>query len=232
MTLTLAAVYAPVAFSPPAARGGSSSNFALTLAGAVIISGFVALTLTPMMCSRLLKHEEKPGRVSAFIEGRLRAMEKRLSPAAGFDLEAPPADPASRARRGGRQCLLPDRAALGTLTGRGSRRRSRHRQRAGGLHPRLYLALHQPDRHHRLQRAEVDSVLIINGFPEVHRFLVIGRLKDWGERDVRQQELVAKLTPELRRIARHQCLCQQPALARRLQQFTADRVRAADLRHL
>jgi multidrug efflux pump subunit AcrB len=51
MTLTLAAVYAPVAFAP-ARTGKLFTEFALTLAGAVLVSGFVALTLSPMMCSR------------------------------------------------------------------------------------------------------------------------------------------------------------------------------------
>ncbi len=48
---------------------------------------------------------------------------------------------------------------------------------------------------------EVDSVLIINGLPEVHRFIVIGRLKDWDDRERRQQEIVRKVSPDLRRIA-------------------------------
>ena len=54
MTLTLAAVYAPVAFTP-GRTGRLFLEFALTLAGAVMVSGFVALTLTPMMCSKLLR---------------------------------------------------------------------------------------------------------------------------------------------------------------------------------
>ncbi len=54
MTLTLAAVYAPVAFSP-GRTGKLFAEFALTLAGAVLVSGFVALTLSPMMCSKLLQ---------------------------------------------------------------------------------------------------------------------------------------------------------------------------------
>ena len=58
MTMTLAAVYAPIAFTP-GRTGRLFLEFALTLAGAVVISGFVALTLTPMMCSKLLKHSEK-----------------------------------------------------------------------------------------------------------------------------------------------------------------------------
>ena len=55
MTVTLIAVYAPVVFTP-GCTGKLFIEFALTLAGSVLISGFVALTLTPMMCSRLLRH--------------------------------------------------------------------------------------------------------------------------------------------------------------------------------
>lgn len=58
MTLTLAAAYIPIALTP-GNLGRSFREFALTLAGAVIISGFVALTLSPMMCSRLLSRDRK-----------------------------------------------------------------------------------------------------------------------------------------------------------------------------
>ncbi len=54
MTLTLAAVYAPITLSQDMI-GKLFTEFALTLAGAVLISGFVALTLSPMMCAYLLK---------------------------------------------------------------------------------------------------------------------------------------------------------------------------------
>ncbi|UXY54195.1 multidrug efflux RND transporter permease subunit [Pseudomonas tohonis] len=59
MTITLAAVYAPIGFLE-GLTGALFREFALTLAGAVIISGVVALTLSPMMCSKLLRHEENP----------------------------------------------------------------------------------------------------------------------------------------------------------------------------
>src|SRR3989344_2045419 len=59
MTLTLVAVYAPLAFTP-GRTGRLFVEFALALAGAVVVSGFVALTLSPMMCSLLLKHNPKP----------------------------------------------------------------------------------------------------------------------------------------------------------------------------
>jgi len=70
MTLTLAAVYAPVAFMT-GRTGKLFIEFALTLAGAVLVSGFVALTLSPMMCSVLLKHEEKHGKAFMMVEGFL-----------------------------------------------------------------------------------------------------------------------------------------------------------------
>ena len=61
MTLTLAAVYAPLALLDRAHRR-LFTEFALTLAGAVLVSGFVALTLSPMMCSKLLRHTSaRPG---------------------------------------------------------------------------------------------------------------------------------------------------------------------------
>jgi multidrug efflux pump len=54
MTITLAAVYAPIGFQG-GLTGSLFREFAFTLAGAVFISGIVALTLSPMMSSRMLK---------------------------------------------------------------------------------------------------------------------------------------------------------------------------------
>ena len=61
MTLTLAAVYLPLVFST-GRTGQLFVEFALTLAGAVLVSGFTALTLSPMMSSKLLKREASHGR--------------------------------------------------------------------------------------------------------------------------------------------------------------------------
>ncbi|WP_119288948.1 efflux RND transporter permease subunit [Azohydromonas sediminis] len=73
MTLTLAAVYAPLAFTP-GRTGRLFTEFALTLAGAVLVSGFVALTLSPMMCSKLLRHDPNPGWFNRGIERGLAAL--------------------------------------------------------------------------------------------------------------------------------------------------------------
>ena len=69
MTITLAAVYTPVAI-----QGGLTGTlfreFALTLAGAVIVSGFVALTLSPMMGSKLLRRGDDERGLSGMIHRR------------------------------------------------------------------------------------------------------------------------------------------------------------------
>ncbi len=68
MTVTLAAVFAPLAFST-GNTGKLLTEFALTVASAVVVSGFVALTLTPMMCSKLLRRAPSHGRVYNALEG-------------------------------------------------------------------------------------------------------------------------------------------------------------------
>ncbi len=85
MTLTLAAVYAPVAFMT-GRTGKLFIEFALTLAGAVLVSGFVALTLSPMMCSVLLRHETQHGRLYRIVEAALNGMTNGYRRALGWSL--------------------------------------------------------------------------------------------------------------------------------------------------
>ncbi len=75
MTITLSAVYLPFAFST-GRSGKLFVEFALTLAGAVLVSGFTALTLSPMMCSKLLRREETHGRLFNLGERLLKALER------------------------------------------------------------------------------------------------------------------------------------------------------------
>ena len=82
MTMTLAAVYAPLAFTP-GRTGKLFTEFALALAGSVVVSGFVALTLTPMMCSLMLKHNSNPSWFDSTIERQLQ----RISNAYGRVLQ-------------------------------------------------------------------------------------------------------------------------------------------------
>jgi multidrug efflux pump len=81
MTITLSAVYAPIAFQG-GLTGALFREFAMTLAGAVAVSGFVALTLSPMMSAYLLKdhdHEEAglSGRINRIFD-RVRDRYERM----------------------------------------------------------------------------------------------------------------------------------------------------------
>lgn len=75
MTITLAAVYSPMALME-GVTGSLFKEFALTLAGAVFISGIAALTLSPMMSGKILKQEDKEesSRFKLFIEHGLEKM--------------------------------------------------------------------------------------------------------------------------------------------------------------
>ena len=70
MTITLAAVYAPIALMG-GITGSLFSEFALTLAGSVFVSGIIALTLSPMMCSKLLKNNHQPNLFERGVETAL-----------------------------------------------------------------------------------------------------------------------------------------------------------------
>ncbi|NGN99293.1 multidrug efflux RND transporter permease subunit [Grimontia sp. S25] len=73
MTLTLAAVYAPIALMG-GITGSLFKEFALTLAGAVFVSGIIALTLSPMMCSKMLKANAQPSKFEAKVHHFLDRM--------------------------------------------------------------------------------------------------------------------------------------------------------------
>ena len=78
MTVVLIAVYVPIAFQS-GLTGALFTEFALTLAGSVTISGIVALTLTPMLSSRFLRHidRDKPdweGKMINFIDGAFKKL--------------------------------------------------------------------------------------------------------------------------------------------------------------
>ncbi|MDH0347538.1 multidrug efflux RND transporter permease subunit [Aeromonas dhakensis] len=76
MTVTLAAVYAPIALMG-GITGSLFKEFALTLAGAVFVSGIIALTLSPMMCAKMLKANEEPGKFESAVHHLLERMTVR-----------------------------------------------------------------------------------------------------------------------------------------------------------
>jgi multidrug efflux pump len=86
MTLTLAAVYAPLAFTP-GRTGRLFAEFALALAGAVVVSGFVALTLSPMLSAKLLRHQDNPSRFDRGMERILTGLTASYSRALAWALQ-------------------------------------------------------------------------------------------------------------------------------------------------
>tara|TARA_R110000772_G_scaffold204812_2_gene314964 strand:- start:73092 stop:76166 length:3075 start_codon:yes stop_codon:yes gene_type:complete len=77
MTTTLIAVYIPIGFVG-GLTGTLFTEFAFTLAGAVLISGVVALTLSPMMCARLLRSDEgdNSNRLEHWLDQRFEALRR------------------------------------------------------------------------------------------------------------------------------------------------------------
>ncbi len=210
MTLTLAAVYAPIAFTP-GRTGRLFLEFAVTLAGAVIVSGFVALTLTPMMSSKLLRHSERQNFFA-------RAMENLL---AGLD----------RAYRGALRVVLKLRwlvmlAALGIacfgaflftqLKSELSPTEDRGTVIVSGNAPEgasfAYTQRYAKQVEDILKDTpDLRSALLIVGSGDVTQMNSFARLKDWSERTVTQQETVQKLLPKLRAIAGLQASASNPS---------------------
>jgi multidrug efflux pump len=90
MTITLAAVYAPVAIQG-GLTGALFREFALTLAGAVVVSGVVALTLSPMMGSKLLRAGDSRRGFAGFINARFEGVRRLYTRLLSATLAARPA---------------------------------------------------------------------------------------------------------------------------------------------
>jgi multidrug efflux pump len=85
MTITLAAVYTPVAIQG-GLTGALFREFAFTLAGAVLVSGIVALTLSPMMGSRLLRAGDTERGFAGWVNRRFEALRERYRRALSWTL--------------------------------------------------------------------------------------------------------------------------------------------------
>ena len=90
MTITLAAVYVPIGFQG-GLTGALFREFAFTLAGAVFLSGVVALTLSPMMSSKLVPREAFPSRLARASERTFEAVKRWYERNLARTLDARPA---------------------------------------------------------------------------------------------------------------------------------------------
>ena len=127
MTITLAAVYTPIGIQG-GLTGALFREFAFTLAGAVIVSGVVALTLSPMMGSKLLRAGDTERGFAGHDQPPLRRGPRRRYTRL---LAGTLAVPAGRARRCGSIVVAADRARS-TCSRRRSWRRTRTRASSSG----------------------------------------------------------------------------------------------------
>ena len=209
MTLTLAAVYAPIAFAP-GKTGRLFQEFALTLAGAVIISGFVALSLTPMMSSKLLRHNDTPGRIFTLIEKFLTGLEHGYRRALHTALN-------------GRLLVILIAFGVAAMSGvlftslksELSPLEDRGVLRLRGSGPEgatiAYTSRYAESMGQILADVpETRARLVIAGTPEVSQSLVIAPLADWDVRERSQQQITAEINPKLRRIPGILAVAQSP----------------------
>src|SRR5712692_4987953 len=77
-TIALVAVFSPLAFLTGTA-GRLLSEFGIAVAGAVVISGFVALTLTPMLCAKILRMQHQHGELFQMFERGFNALSERYA---------------------------------------------------------------------------------------------------------------------------------------------------------
>ena len=194
MTLTLVAVYMPLAFST-GRTGKLFVEFALTLAGAVLVSGFTALTLSPMMSSKLLRHEKKHGRFYEAGERVLGALDRGYRGLLGGAL---------RLRWvvvGAALALLAGTALLYTqLPHELAPQEDQGLVIAFGVAPEGSTPAYT-DRYARQmeqtfsQVPEVDRYFVIVGFPAVTNTIGFVGLKDWDEREAGSAEIQGRLFP-------------------------------------
>ncbi|SFI45594.1 multidrug efflux pump [Bosea sp. OK403] len=199
MTLTLVAVYAPMAFST-GRTGKLFVEFALTLAGAVLVSGFVALTLTPMMCAKLLKHESSHGRLYNLLEAAFEAMSRgyRRSLRAALAIRPVIVLLALCVAGGSYYFFTHLRSELAPVEDRGT-------ITAIGVAPEGATLTFTADYARRVEEffsklPEVQNYLVIVGFPDVTRAIAFARLKPWEERTRKQQDIVTEINKGLSQI--------------------------------
>jgi len=196
MTLTLAAVYAPIGFMA-GTTGRLFTEFAWALAGSVIISGFVALTLSPMMCARLLRHQAKHGFLYNLVERalvlltrgyratlrgalRVRALVALIALAVAgssyflFTAIKPELSPVEDRGTIITAFIGPEGATINFM--------DRYARQIEGI----------------LQKVpEAEAYFVVSGRPTVSQGISFARLKPWDERERKQQDITEALKSEM-----------------------------------
>ena len=196
MTLTLAAVFAPLAFTP-GRTGRLFVEFALALAGAVLVSGFVALTLTPMMCSKLLRHNPKPNAFDRGMERGLVALSGGYARALRWVLGQRWIVLIVMLVAGGGSWWLftTAKSELAPIEDRGVILTSISAPDGSTLdYTNRYLQVIEKV---GLDTPELDRVFMFAGSPSVAQGTVVLRARDWSERSKTTQQIAREMQPKL-----------------------------------
>ena len=211
MTITLAAVFAPIGFVS-GLTGALFAEFAFTLAGAVIVSGIIALTLSPMMCSKLLraKKEGGEGRLAAWLDRRFESLKQRYQRRLHGTLNYRPVT----------MLML-----AGLIAGTGLMYMTTKRELAPEEDQGILFSIVKTPQYANLDYledatqqlykvyssvAEKEHVFTINGMPDVHQGFAGLLLKPWGERERSQKDVLQELSPKITSIATAQALAFSP----------------------
>jgi multidrug efflux pump len=196
MTLTLTSVFAPLAFAT-GRTGRLFIEFALTLAGAVLVSGFVALTLSPMMCSLLLRHQERHSRIYNVIEGWIVGLTNGYRRALTWTLHHRAVVMVAWVAVFATGALVftqlkselaptEDRGVIfGTITA------------PQGSTPQYTADLIRPIERMYDAVPEAVAYTAISGYPTVVDGTAVLRLKPWEQRQRKQQQLAEELRPKM-----------------------------------
>ena len=211
MTITLAAVFAPIGFVS-GLTGALFKEFAFTLAGAVLVSGIVALTLSPMMCSRLLKAHNGGGggRFTAFLDRMFDGLKQRYQRKLHGTLNYRPVT------------LL---VLVGVIAATGLLYMTTQRELAPEEDQGILFTLVKTPQYANLDYLEdatqqlykvystvpeKEHVFTINGMGDVHQGFAGILLKPWGERTRSQKEVLKELEPRISSIATAQAIAFSP----------------------
>ncbi|WP_032093452.1 MULTISPECIES: multidrug efflux RND transporter permease subunit AcrB [Pasteurellaceae] len=199
MTIALVAVYSPMALMG-GITGSLFKEFALTLAGAVFISGIVALTLSPMMSSKLLKAHTNPSKLEEMIERTLGKLNRGYAYALGLVMAS-------------RRCMLAFAAIIfttlpmlfnslsseltpaedkGAFIAIGTAPSNVNIDYVQGAMKEYEKILHNTE--------EVQFSMVISGAPSTNQSLNVISLKDWNERKRKQSEILADLNSQAKAI--------------------------------
>jgi len=199
MTLTLVAVYLPVAFATGRV-GKLFTEFAITLAGAVVVSGFVALTLTPMLASRILSAQQSHGALYRTVEQGFDALNRFYAWSLRVALGRWPFVVAMAFGVAGANFLLFNALPreLAPVEDRGT-------ILSVGVAPEGATIEYTAEWAKRIEAIlakipEARAYVTVVGFPDVNNMVAWGPLVPWEDREATQQQIIARVIPQYMQI--------------------------------